>query len=152
MYKKCVRNLKDFRITAIDDEKMIDILKQLSKIAMKYGIKVQTCALDIDLSKIGIERGKCIDDKLISEITGLELEVKKDKYQRKSCNCVESVDIGSYNTCMNGCLYCYANSDLEAAEKNYEKHDPKSPLLYGHINESHHIVDREVKSVIKMNV
>jgi DNA repair photolyase len=146
MYKKCVRNLKEFSITTPDEEKMAEIAKQLSGIALRNGIVVQTCALEVDLSKTGVIRGKCIDDELISDITGLELELKKDKYQRKACDCVESIDIGSYNTCMHGCSYCYANSDLKAAEKNHAMHDPRSPLLYGRIDASDTITDREMKS------
>lgn len=33
----------------------------------------------------------------------------KDRNQRGLCQCVESVDIGAYSTCSNGCAYCYAN-------------------------------------------
>jgi DNA repair photolyase len=147
MYKKCMRNLKEFCIIATDEENMSEIVKQLFEIAIRYGIRLQTCALEIDLSNTGVARGKCIDDELISDITGLKLEVEKDRYQRKACGCVESIDIGSYNTCMHGCLYCYANNDLKVAEKNHAMHDPGSPLLYGRIEASDTIADREMKSV-----
>ena len=42
----------------------------------------------------------------------------KDKGQRKECGCVESKDIGMYNTCSHNCIYCYANTSKEAVIKN----------------------------------
>ena len=38
-----------------------------------------------------------------------EVTKPKDRNQRGLCQCVESVDIGAYSTCSNGCAYCYAN-------------------------------------------
>ena len=148
MYKKCVRNLKPFRVITIDNDMMVDILNSLSTIAMEHGLAVKTCALEIDLSQIKATKGKCIDDNLIAKITGLVLDVKKDKYQRKTCNCVDSIDIGSYNTCMHGCLYCYANNDMKIAEKNFAMHNPESPLLFGQVNTDDIIAEREMKSLI----
>ena len=33
----------------------------------------------------------------------------KHKGTRQGCHCIETRDIGAYDTCPNGCKYCYAN-------------------------------------------
>lgn len=150
MYRKCERNLKDFSIHSISNETKIDIMGNFNRIADRHGIAVQSCAEETDLSSSGVQNGKCIDDELISEIIGESIAVSKDLSQRKHCRCVKSIDIGSYNTCTNGCLYCYANSDLDIAAKNYQAHNPTSPLIYGTVEESDRIVDRAMSSIFPM--
>ena len=44
-----------------------------------------------------------------------------------------AVDIGLYDTCPNGCRYCYANHSPSALHRNLQEHDPDSPLLCGQI-------------------
>jgi len=147
MYKKCRKNLKELDISTPSVEKMVDIVGYFRMIADKHGISVQSCAEEADLSPSGVKNGKCIDDELISEITGLRVSIGKDPNQRKRCLCAESVDIGSYDTCTGGCQYCYANSNPETAQKNYASHDPKSPLLCGDIQPSDRIVEREMNTL-----
>jgi len=147
MYKKCERNLKGFNIKTLDADDMFRLAKMLKQIAAGYHIELTTCAEDIDLSTPGIPHGKCIDDELIGNICGYPLDVKKDKHQRKTCRCVESVDIGAYNTCPHICLYCYANSDARTVKRNMALHNPDSPLLFGQLSGEEKVVERKIESL-----
>ena len=62
--------------------------KRLLRIANDNNIKVETCAEKIDLADLGIGHGRCIDDRLIAELTGVNLKMAKDKNQRELCGCV----------------------------------------------------------------
>ena len=134
------------------DEVIEEIAEKLSKIAKKYELKIEICSEGIDLSKYGIKKGKCIDDKLVSKVMEYEIDVKKDDTQREVCGCVKSIDIGQYNTCRHHCLYCYANFNYAQVEDNYLQHDKEAPVLVGKIREDGKITEREMKSIkVKSN-
>lgn len=146
VYKKTERNLKNIKITPLSKSDMEEIAYKLSSIASKYNLILESCSEEIDLSKDGIEHGKCIDDRLISRISGCNLKIDKDPNQREICGCVKSIDIGTYNTCGHGCLYCYANFSKERVRKQLLEYDSKSPLLIGRLNGNEKITNRKVKS------
>jgi DNA repair photolyase len=148
LYTKTKRNTKALNLLTINDVDIYDISSKLVAIAAKYDIKLETCSEKADLSSIGIGHSKCIDDSLISEILGVKLNIEKDKNQREICGCVTSSDIGAYNTCKHHCLYCYANFSDKTVIKNFEFHNPDSPLLLGEIEPNDVIKEREVKSYI----
>jgi hypothetical protein len=112
-------------------EAYIPLMAFMGETAKKADFEIQTCAEGEDLSQYGITHGKCIDDELIARITARPLHPKKDASQRKACGCVLSKDIGANNTCVYGCKYCYATSNLELARKNMKEHAPLSPSLTG---------------------
>ena len=106
IYSKIKNNIKNIN----DDDKLL-LIENMKEISEKNNIKLKSCSQDFDnITNIRVEKSACIDKERIQKILGYSIKEKKDKSQRKLCNCIESIDIGIYNTCTNGCIYCYANS------------------------------------------
>lgn len=143
IYKKNIKKLNSFGIKEMDYHQITELAKNLSCISKKYNISLETCCEKYDLSRFGIRKGSCIDSQLISSIVGYDIDLKKDRNQRKDCGCVSSIDIGQYNSCKNGCVYCYANINNQIIEKNFRRHSKDSNILIGH-------VDENIKTVVKV--
>lgn len=135
---------------AMQRTEMIFIASGFSEIAGKYGLELYTCAEEIELSDYGIAHSSCIDKGLIEQIIGCSITAKKDANQRPACECIESVDIGAYDTCTNGCTYCYATSNQNSASLHIKKHDPSAPMITGYPTGDEMITDR-TKSSQKTN-
>lgn len=146
LYRKTANNLKGLDIRTITDRDKIEIAQGFSKTAREFGFQIDTCAETIDLTNYNIGHAKCIDGKLIERIIGCKLNVEKDKGQRSGCGCAESIDIGMYNTCLNGCRYCYANYSEKTALKNLRGHNRYSALLCGTLTDNDRIYQRNAES------
>lgn len=145
-YAKTLRNTKDLYIKSLSREEMREIAEGMAQIAKSCGLVIETCAEQINLQDVGIRHGSCIDKKRIEKIVGCSLSVEKDKNQREACGCCESIDVGAYNTCRNGCRYCYANYHEEQVRKCIACYDVNSPLLCGRIEPEERVIDRKVRS------
>lgn len=131
-YKKVERNLTQAGINyrEWDEVSMREFAKRLSDINLKrWDYTLASCAEAIDLSEYGIEHNRCIDPDLMSRLSPNDATLqnflygaKSDSGQRKACGCILSKDIGAYNTCSHGCLYCYANTSPASATANYRRH------------------------------
>lgn len=146
-YAKNRKNMRELGCYDLQEEKLRAFAKQLADIAGENGMTVATCAEKINLEDCGITHSSCVEKRMIEEITGCRLDVKKDKNQRPECGCVESVEIGTYNTCKNGCKYCYANHSIESMLENCKRYDVNSPMLCSHVLEEDIITERKVKSL-----
>lgn len=124
--------VKLYDITAPEfRQELLSVVEAISQIASRHSIDVFTCSENMDLSKYGIPHGRCIDNELIEGLFGRNVSARKDKAQRSECLCVEAVDMGIYNTCPAGCVYCYARTSAQGVKRNVAKHDPASPVLVG---------------------
>lgn len=129
------------------DGELLDFAGKAAEIARKHGFAIESCAERIDLQAAGIQHGSCIDKALIEDIIGCRLTASKDKNQRPECGCFESIDLGSYNTCSNGCRYCYATFDPKQVERQTKLYDPASPLLCGVLGPEDKVTVRKVRSL-----
>lgn len=152
IYRNTEKNVKSLDIHPFSVEQQKYIAKNLADIAHSYGLQIDTCAEGIDLEQYGIQHARCIDDRLLSELIGCPLKVGKDKNQRLECGCIESIDIGTYNTCRNGCLYCYANYSQKSVQTNSQKHNPNSPLLFGEVGNDDKITERKMHSLLSPQI
>ena len=146
MYRHLGPISRSMRFLPLDTEQIYELAGRFADIARKYNLTLETCAEAIDLSLFGIRHGPCIDGDLLERIIGHPLSLSKDKNQREECGCMTSIDIGMYDSCVNGCMYCYANHSLGAVRKNIRSHDLGSPLLYGNIGPDDIIKDRVMES------
>lgn len=134
------------RFRAPSDAEMRAVAAGLSLEAGESGMRLFTCAEHIDLAAFGIEHGACIDRETIESVAGKAMDLKEDPNQRAACRCVQSVDIGVYDTCPHGCAYCYATSSAGAVRRNFENHDVRAPMITGYPIGDEIITDRTVPS------
>lgn len=147
IYRKTKKNMYGISLIQKEQDELRAFASKLAKIASENHMKIATCAEQIDLSECGIEHNSCIDRELIERVIGCKINAKKDKNQRDECGCVESIEVGAYDTCLNGCKYCYANFSDEIVRKKCKQYNPNSPILLDNITEEDKVTMKKMKSV-----
>ena len=147
LYRNTQSHLKELRMLPLGDNEMYELAERLVEIAHKNNLIVESCAEKINLEQFGIQHGHCIDCELFEKILNCKMNLSKDKNQRPECGCMESIDIGAYNTCKNGCRYCYANFSEKTVIKNTGIHNPQSPLIFGNVMPDDKITERKMISL-----
>ena len=142
VYRKVSSNLRQAGIewNEFSADTINKIARRLGELKSRFGLKIATCAENVDLKQYGIEHNRCIDDdlmvrvfnrdKALMDFLGYEPSLSgqvsrpylKDNGQRDECGCIKSKDIGMKNTCPHSCVYCYANTSCSAVEKNCANH------------------------------
>ena len=146
LYPKIAGSIQGKDVHELSHGQKETLAESFAGIAHAHKLNIDTCAEDIDLDAFGIEHARCIDDGLVSALLGCAMDLGKDKNQRPACGCAESIDIGLYDTCQNGCAYCYANHSQTTRRRNLQAYDPDAPLLCSRVTELDRITERKMKS------
>lgn len=147
LYEKTRRNFPAAR--AVTEQEQRYLIEWFTKIGAKYGIPIRTCCENAALAQYGVDVSGCMTKEVLEAATGCRLAVpKRKKSPRTQCNCLLGADIGMYNTCPHGCVYCYANYDRKTVEQNVKQHNPDSPFLIGGFREGDKIVEVRQESYI----
>lgn len=151
IYSKLSKTVKNRILREIKGEEVHRLTEGFADISRKYGIELRSCCENINLSEYGLKPARCIDKALIEKICGCRLLAKPELNQREGCACIQSIDIGAYNTCLHGCIYCYANYSHQAVENNSSKHNPRGDILIGTVNGDEKVNLRKMQSLKNYN-
>jgi hypothetical protein len=106
-----------------ENERALYLVRILGEIAREYSISLKICAQKGLTVPELVEEAHCID----ASWFGNEY---KQHGNRPECACSASRDIGEYDTCPHGCVYCYAVQNREKALDRYKRHNPESEFLF----------------------
>ncbi len=106
----------------------VELAAELAEIARGQGIQLTLCAQPAFLAP-GVAEARCVDARRLSDVAGRPIEAKQQG-NRPACACHLSRDIGEYDTCPHGCVYCYAVRNRALALRRYRRHDPEGEFLF----------------------
>jgi Domain of unknown function (DUF1848) len=134
IYKKTRRNMDHsarelgFEWTDPDEVWKRELLARFVDIARTHHMSVCVCSQPQFLVP-GSSEARCIDSHRLQALAGRSIPAR-EKGNRPDCRCSEAKDIGEYDTCPHGCVYCYAVQNRQLAVRRFREHNPESELLF----------------------
>ena len=135
IYRKTGRNLAaaarrhgfDWRDPPIEEKQAL--LADLAALAAGRGMRLTLCTQP-DLVTDTVGPARCVDAERLSAVAGRPVAARL-KGNRLGCLCAEARDIGDYDSCPHGCVYCYAVASRATAQRRRRAHDPAGEMLIG---------------------
>ncbi len=110
-------------------EEKRQLIGRLAAIALDQGMAPTLCSQP-ELLGPGLGEARCIDAERLADVAQRPIAARESG-NRPGCRCALSRDIGAYDTCPHGCVYCYAVADRDRAVANFREHDPEAEMLGG---------------------
>ena len=135
-YGKVLRNTQALEAEAqivcydLPRDDRVELALGMADIAAEHGIEMLSCCGDY-LVGGRIRKAHCVDPELLTRLFADRIGQVRARPTREECGCFESTDIGAYDTCPHGCVYCYANTGKAAAVANHARHDAERDSLTG---------------------
>jgi hypothetical protein len=129
-YRKAIRRLERVPNLGWRDppaEEKQALLAEVATLARDRGLRLSLCAQP-DLLADGVAEAACVDAARLSRIAGRPLAAAA-KPHRFQCGCAQSRDIGAYDTCAHGCVYCYAVNGQARAKTLVTQQQMDAPRL-----------------------
>jgi hypothetical protein len=136
LYAKVARNIAKLRdesgvhVCEIPDDQRLELAGMMADIACRHGIEMHSCCGEYLLDS-RIKKAHCVDAPLLHRLFPDRLLSVKERPTRRECGCYESKDIGAYDTCPHGCVYCYANLNKAIAQTRQSTHNVSHDMLTG---------------------
>ena len=146
LYPKVRRNFPE--VKEVTKEQRLRLGREFIRIAAAHGMTLRPCAEGDELAPYGADCSGCMKISDYEKAIGRRLIAPARKGARAECACYLACDIGAYNTCRHLCRYCYANAEPAEVLAQSRLHDPRSPLLIGHLRNDDRIHDVPQKSWI----
>lgn len=150
MYKKLKTNMPE--IILLSDVDKNEIAKNIGAIAKKHNLIIQTCATGENYEQYGVLQSGCMTSEILGKANNITFKKVRHYGNRQGCRCMENRNIGDYDTCPNGCKYCYANQNHRIAQENYKKHNPNDLMILGNLKPTDEIRQSCQKSFLETNV
>jgi hypothetical protein len=106
----------------------LEVGQELARVGREHGLAVTACCTP-DLTEGGLGAATCIDAARLAALGAAVPRGVRKAPSRPGCRCARCVDLGAYDLCGGGCLYCYANRDHEFAARKQAGHDPVQMAL-----------------------
>ena len=136
-YAKTRRNLdaasrrQGFRWRDPGDAEKRALLSELATDAVAHGMRPVLCAQP-HLLAAPLADARCVDAARLSRVAaamGAPPVTAAAHGNREGCACHRSRDLGAYESCPHGCVYCYAVADARRAAMRARRHDPAGASL-----------------------
>lgn len=109
-------------------ERKRELLGELALVAREHGMKLSVCSQP-ELAGGLVAKARCVDAERLAALSDRPIQAPR-RPSRQGCLCHATRDIGEYDTCPHGCVYCYAVTRRELAQARHRAHDPAGEFLF----------------------